>query len=129
MSVYTVTGFLKSINEYNQLQISLTEDQTKIIKGFSENQGYSALTNWKGKDEVIRYNLKVVLAPKDKNVARNFQKITNMVGKRVRVSVEATTYDFEDQKKNRVVGWKATMQSMYLTPKQTEEVDQPKKEA
>ena len=107
----TASGFFKSINQYNQLIISL-DDTTKIKSLTAKWPGHSPLyevTNDLGKSH---NTLKVALEPRDKNVARRFNAIADMTGQKVELKVELKTYDFINKEKERIIGWKANLITM-----------------
>src|SRR5690349_17807487 len=105
----TLNGFLQSINHWNQLLISLKdEDLEKCEAALASKEGRVPLVK-KGEKTQILY---VSLTPKDKNVKRYFDAIASKCGSYVTVDVELKEYDFENSDKERKHGWKATLKSI-----------------
>lgn len=102
MTPLTVTGFLKNINQFNQLIISL--DTTKLKELTHDWKGHSPLY-----EKESFTSLKVSLAPRDKNVARRFNAIADLTGSKVEMKLTLTKYDFKNSDDEQVVGWKATL--------------------
>ena len=107
MTALTVQGFLKNINQFNQLIISLN-DTTKLKELTHDWKGHSPLYEVQ-KEEKTYNTFKVSLAQRDKNVARRFNAIADLTGSKVEMKLTLTKYDFKNSDDEQVVGWKATL--------------------
>ena len=107
MTALTVQGFLKNINQFNQLIISLN-DTTKLKELTHDWKGHSPLYEVQ-KEEKTYNTFKVSLAPRDKNVARRFNAIADLTGSKVEMKLTLTKFDFKNSDDEQVVGWKATL--------------------
>ncbi len=107
-----LAGFMKSINQYNQITLIPDEATLTSLKLLTKDfEGNSPLGSWTGEDGTVRYSLKVALQPKDKNVHKNFTAIAAKTGKQVKMQVSITQYDFKKGEEH-IHGWKATMISV-----------------
>jgi hypothetical protein len=111
-----ISGYLKNINKYNQLIISL-DDTTKIKSLTAKFEGNSPLYEYEY-NEKPKNTLKVALPPRDKNVAKRFNAIADLTGSYVTAIIEISKYDFLNKEKERVQGWKVTLVMLKKVEKQ-----------
>lgn len=112
----TLTGYFRCINEHNKLQIAL-DDVATLKEKAKDLEGKSPIFTWTGNDNQERSSVSVSLEPKIANVAKRFNAIANMTGRKVKFSINIKTYDFEGKEGERVHGWRAVLESIMPLPK------------
>ena len=112
MTSVTLNGFLKSINDYDKLVISLKLDEYEKCKKIFETEPDLKIP---AKEYETNALLFVKLLPRDRNVSRNFEAIAAKTGKEVIAYVTFCKYDFVKEGEN-IKGWTAQLKTLRRKP-------------
>ena len=117
-----VSGYFKQLNEFNQMILSISEEENSKLTELTKHlEGKSPLSSFISlHDSKTKYTLKVALNNRDKSVHRYFSKIAQRCGSSVQISVNIKSYDFENDKGERINGWKCILSSMANAAKKEE---------